>query len=269
MTSPTTRPSIRASAPTRLDALVRQAHAPRPEGPAGRRALPHLDRASVVPRAPRPYVWAPAATAGPRPTTGSRPSAGPPGRLTRTAAARTCTRSTPSSPTWTGPQPRPSGRSPHAGVGAPAGGRLPPGRPRPPGEGSRSSRPPARGSATVALEEPSRPRPGSSTFTSRNATDIGVALRPLRAGCRRGAFLVGEVYLRASEIRPSWEIDVAFAFELLQFRLVELRLLRAQIEECVGSRWARRPAGLGALQPRLPAVARSRRRERPCVRRRC
>ncbi|WP_372791214.1 alpha-amylase family glycosyl hydrolase [Paraconexibacter sp.] len=52
---------------------------------------------------------------------------------------------------------------------------------------------------------------------SRNAPDIGQALRSLRAGAGEDAFLVGEVYLRASEVRPYMaHVDVAFAFELLQ-----------------------------------------------------
>jgi alpha-glucosidase len=49
---------------------------------------------------------------------------------------------------------------------------------------------------------------------SRNAPDIGDAMAALRAAAP-DAFLVGEVYLPSSELRPYLEhLDVAFAFEL-------------------------------------------------------
>jgi alpha-glucosidase len=49
---------------------------------------------------------------------------------------------------------------------------------------------------------------------SRNAPDVGEALAALRAGAG-AAFLVGEVYLPSSGLRPYLEhLDLAFAFEL-------------------------------------------------------
>jgi alpha-glucosidase len=51
---------------------------------------------------------------------------------------------------------------------------------------------------------------------SRNAPDIGDAVRALREGAGAGTLLVGEVYLPAAQLGPYLEhLDVAFAFELL------------------------------------------------------
>jgi len=51
---------------------------------------------------------------------------------------------------------------------------------------------------------------------SRNAPDIGDALRALRDGAGAQALLVGEVYLPAADLAPYLDhLDVAFAFELL------------------------------------------------------
>ncbi len=51
---------------------------------------------------------------------------------------------------------------------------------------------------------------------SRNAPDIGIALRPLREGAGEDTLLVGEVYLPAAGLAPYLgHIDAAFAFELL------------------------------------------------------
>ena len=67
------------------DALVAAAHEPRAARAARRRAVPHVDRAPVVPRAPRALRRGPTATG--RRTTGARRSAGRPGRATRDSGA--------------------------------------------------------------------------------------------------------------------------------------------------------------------------------------
>ena len=64
---------------------------------------------------------------------------------------------------------------------------------------------------------------------SRNAPDVGEALAALRAGAG-DAFLVGEVYLPSSGLRPYLEhLDLAFAFELFHSRW-DVEEIRAAIE---------------------------------------
>ena len=91
---------------------------------------------------------------------------------------------------------------------------------------------------------------------SRNAPDIGLALAALRGGAGAGALLVGEVYLPAAQLSPYLEhVDCAFAFELLHAPLGGRRVPGRDHRRARSGR-GRRPGGLGAVQPRLPAAAR-------------
>ncbi|HUR85929.1 MAG TPA: alpha-amylase family glycosyl hydrolase [Solirubrobacteraceae bacterium] len=70
---------------------------------------------------------------------------------------------------------------------------------------------------------------------SRNAPDIGIALRALREGAGEDTLLVGEVYLPAAGLPPYLEhIDAAFAFELLHAPW-EAGALRAAIAHALDS----------------------------------
>ena len=65
---------------------------------------------------------------------------------------------------------------------------------------------------------------------SRNAPDIGLGLRALRAAVGDDTLLVGEVYLPAAQLAPYLDhVDCAFAFELLHAPW-EATALRAAIE---------------------------------------
>ena len=82
------------------DALIAAAHELGMQGPARRRPVPHVDRAPVVPRAPRVVRLVARRRAAEQLARHVRRRRR--GRATRTAAAGTCTRSIPSSPTSTG-----------------------------------------------------------------------------------------------------------------------------------------------------------------------
>ena len=87
------RPGLRR--PRRVRRAGRGGPRARPRPADGHRALPHVDRAPLVPRAPGLVHLGETSR-----TTGSRPSGGRPGR--GSAIATTCTRSIPSRPTSTG-----------------------------------------------------------------------------------------------------------------------------------------------------------------------
>ena len=245
-----------------VDALIAARARARPEGAARRRALPHVDRAPVVPRAPR------AATCG-------RDRDGPPNNwratfggaglvaATRTGAAGTCTRSTPSSPTSTGATPRCARRSAtRCASGCDRGV-----------DGFRLDAldRAAQGRASCATTRPRTappPLPESTPRTprlehrhSRNAPDIGDGARgPARGRRRRRApRRRGLPARRRARGRYLEHLDAAFSFELL-LRPWDAR--RAAPARSPAPAARRAGAGLGAVQPRLPAPAHARRRRR-------
>ena len=250
------RPALR-HARGRRRADRRRARA-RPAGAHGRRAVPHVDRAPVVRRASRALRLV-----GPRRPAeqlARRPSAARRGRPTRAPAAGTCTPSIPSSPTSTGAARTCARRSADAlrfwlergvdGFRLDAIDRLlkdPQLRDDPPAERPAAAararrRRHARAASTAAT------RPTSATRCTRCARPSATTrCSSARSTCRRRSCAVP----RARRLR--------------------LRL-RAAARAVGGRGDARRdrgrarprrrggPGRLGALQPRLPAPARPRRR---------
>ena len=220
----------------------RRAARPRHGAPARPRPVPHLDRAPLVPRAPRPLRVG----GRRRRTTGGRRSAGRPGRGTSAPAAGTCTRSTPSSPTSTGASRRSSRRCRTSSASGSARART----------GSASTR------STGSLSTPtcSTTRRATEPFPFPEPPDVaaldrrhsshwtpGLAapLAALRAAAG-DAFLVGEVYRPTDELGPYLDhLDTAFVFELM---FAPLAGRRGRAGSSAAPPWR---AVVDALQPRL------------------
>ncbi len=144
--------------------------------------------------------------------------------------------------------------------------RLPPRRDRPARQGRRAARRPARDARRSRCRCATEYGARSSTVHSRNAPDIGDGARGAARGRRRRAARRRGLPAGGRSSRPtSSTLDAAFAFELFHAPW-EAAALRAAIDGARSRAGRRR---LGALQPRLPAPARPRRRGRTCAPRRC
>ena len=212
-TSPTSPASIEALGTLDdVDELIAQAHRAGPAGAARPRALPHLDRASLVSRAPRRYVWA---------------DDGPPNNWVATFGGPAWSRDERSGRwylhSFYPEQPdldwRRAGRAAGVRRGGPLlararRGRVSGRRGRPADEGRGAARRPARDGAVPASAADEYAR---LEHAALGATTPRWGARWPRCARRPATcFLVGEVYLPAERLRPYLEhLDIVFAFEFL------------------------------------------------------
>ena len=208
-----------------LDALIADAHAPRPARAHGPRALPHVDRAPVVPRAPR-LVRLPRRVRSRR-TTGSRRSAARRGRATRCGGGWYLHSFYPEQPDldWRNPEVVAAMQDVvRFWLGA-RGGRLSPRRARPPAQGPRAARRPARHRPPAAAA--ARRARTLEHVHSRNAPDIGTALaRAARGGRRPPAGRRGLPAAPPSSAATSTTSTSRFCFELFHAPLGRRRAAR-------------------------------------------